>query len=113
MAYYLVTAKPKRERLADLLSNLRKHRYASMQPFGETMTHSLENARLRADGYAVWEEEDYCSPPLAQERAAALDEFFDELNVTPVQEGEGWQKIERLPRLFLEFGASERGARAS
>jgi len=53
------------------------------------MTHSLENARLREDGYAIWEEEDYCSPPLAQERAAALDEFFDELEVAPVKEGGG------------------------
>ena len=32
-------------------------------------------------GYAVWVE-DYCSPPLAQKRAAALDEFFDDLEVT-------------------------------
>jgi hypothetical protein len=49
---------------------------AIMRPFGRTMTHSLENARLRDDGYATWEEEDCCRPPLAQERAAALDEFF-------------------------------------
>ena len=33
--------------------------------------------KLRDDGYAVWEEEDYCTPPLAQERAAVLDGFFD------------------------------------
>ena len=87
---------------------MRKQRYASMQPFGETMTHSLENARLREDGCAVWEEEDYCSPPLAEERAAALDEFFDELKVAPVQEGGGWQKIEKLPRLFPDFEDNER-----
>ena len=104
MAHYLVTAKPKSDRLTDLLGNLQKSAYASMRPFGKTMTHSLQNARLRKDGYAVWEEEDYCSPPLAQERAAALDEFFDELKVTPVREGEGWEKIERFPRLFPELG---------
>jgi hypothetical protein len=103
MAYYIVTAKPKPERLADLLNDLRGHKYAALQPFGETMTHSLENARLREDGYAVWEEEDYCSPPLAQERAAALDEFFDDLRVSSVQEGEGWQRIQSLPRLFPEL----------
>jgi hypothetical protein len=60
-------------------------------------------ARLREAGYAVWEEEDYCWPPLAQERAAALDEFFEELSVTPVREGEGWEKIGALPRLFPEL----------
>ena len=100
MAHYLVTAKPKSERLGDLLANLRKRAYVSIRPFGKTMSHSLENARLREDGYAIWEEEDYCSPPLAQERAAALDEFFEELEVAPVKEGAGWEEIEQLPRLF-------------
>ena len=103
MAHYLVTAKPKSERLGDLLANLRKRAYVSIRPFGKTMTHSLENARLLEDGYAMWEEEDYCSPPLAQERAAALDEFFDELEITPVKEGAGWEEIEQLPRLFPDL----------
>ncbi len=102
MAHYLVTAKPKSDRLRDLLVNLRKDAYVSIRPFGRTLTYSLQNARLRQDGYATWEEEDYCSPPLAQERAAALDEFFDDLEVTSVQEGKGWKKIESLPRLFPE-----------
>jgi hypothetical protein len=53
MAHYLVTAKPKSERLGDLLANLRKRAYVSIRPFGKTMTHSLENARLREDGYAM------------------------------------------------------------
>jgi hypothetical protein len=103
MAHYLVTAKPKSERLEDLLANLRRDAYISIRPFGKTMTHSLENARLREDGYAIWEEEDYCSPPLAQERAAALDEFFDELEIVQVKEGAGWKEIEQLPRLFPDL----------
>jgi hypothetical protein len=103
MAHYLVTAKPKSDRLADLLGNLREHVYVPMLPFGKTMTCSLENARLRDDGYATWEEEDYCSPPLAEERAAALDEFFDELSITPVQEGSGWKTIENFPPLFPDL----------
>ena len=103
MAHYLVTAKPKSERLGDLLANLRKRAYVSIRPFGKTRTHSLENARLREDGYAIWEEEDYCSPPLAQERATALDEFFDELEIAPVKEGAGWEEIDQLPRLFPDL----------
>jgi hypothetical protein len=103
MAYYLVTARPKYQRLGDLLTNLRRNTYASMRPFGRTLTYSLQNLRLRKDGFVTWEEEDYCSPPLAQERAAALDEFFDELDVAGVQEGAGWKTIETLPRLFPEF----------
>lgn len=108
MAYYLVTAKPKSDRLKDLLGNLRKSAYASMRPFGKAMTYSLENARVREDGYATWEEEDYCSPPLAEERAAALDEFFDDLNVTTVTKGTGWKKIEELPPLFPELVHKEK-----
>jgi hypothetical protein len=42
MAHYLVTAKPKFERLEDLLANLRKRAYVAIRPFGKTMTHSLE-----------------------------------------------------------------------
>ena len=106
MAHYLVTAKPRSDRLETLAENLKNRAYVSMRPFGKTMTYSLENARLREDGYATWEEEDHCSPPLAQERAAALDEFFDELNVTPVRERTGWEKIETLPRLFPELVCS-------
>ncbi len=105
MAHYLVTAKPKSDYSRELLANLRKNAYASMRPFGTSLTYSLENARLREDGYATWEEEDYCSPPLAQERAAVLDEFFDELQVAPVQEGKGWEKVESLPRLFPELAS--------
>ncbi len=103
MAYYLVVAKPQPDRLSDLLSNLQQRAYITMRPFGRFLTYSLENARLRDDGYAVWEEEDYCTPPLAQERAAALDEFFEGLEVTRVEKGEGWARIEELPRLFPDL----------
>ena len=74
-----------------------------MRPFGNALTYSLRNARLREDGYATWEDEDYCSPPLAEERAAALDAFFEEMSVTPVRAGAGWQKINQLPPLFAEL----------
>jgi len=100
MAHYLVTAKPKPGLMEGLLGNLRNDAYVSMRPFGKGLTYSLRNARLREDGYATWEEEDYCSPPLAQERAAALDEFFEELSVAPVRAGAGWQQINHLRPLF-------------
>ena len=43
-----------------------------------------------------WEEEDYCVPPLAQERAGVLDEYFTELEVQHVTKGEGWKQIDAL-----------------
>ena len=103
MAYYLVTAQPKSGRRADLLEHLRRDKYVSIRPFGRALTRSLKNARVRDDGVAVWEEEDYCTPPLAQERAAALDEFFDHLDVKAVPKGAGWEEIEHLPPLFPEL----------
>ena len=74
---------------AELYSNLQEERYATMRPFGRSLTYSLNHARFREDGYAVWEEEDYCSPPLAQEREAAQDEFFDALRGHAGGEGRG------------------------
>ena len=71
-----------------------------MQPFGNALHYSLENARLDPQGWAVWEEEDYCRPPLAQERAAVLDTYFTDLGVERVEKGEGWEEIETLPKFW-------------
>ncbi|HSU57810.1 MAG TPA: hypothetical protein VLI55_00740 [Bryobacteraceae bacterium] len=99
MAYYLVRAKPKRERLAELHTQLGENAFIDLRPFGKALTYSLTEARTQPDGNAIWEEEDYCSPPLAQERAAVLDAYFDEITVEPVDAGEGWKRIKRLPKL--------------
>ena len=99
MAHYLVSAKPRAERLDELTERLRENAFAALRPFGKALTYSLENARLQPDGTAVWEEEDYCSPPLAQERAAVLDTYFDDITVERVNVGEGWQRIKELPKL--------------
>ncbi|HLE73444.1 MAG TPA: hypothetical protein VI688_04310 [Anaerolineales bacterium] len=71
-----------------------------MRPFGESLHYSLENARLQKNGIAIWEEEDYCRPPLAQERAAVLDDYFTGLKVERVEEGDGWARISDLPDMF-------------
>jgi len=99
MAYYLVRAKPKTERLLELSRQLQLKAFVGLRPFGKSLTHSLENARAESDGRAIWEEEDYCSPPLAEERAAVLDLYFDEITVEPVNAGEGWKQIQALPKL--------------
>lgn len=100
MAHYLVRAKPVREKLTDLKRMLDQREIIPMRPFGNTLHHSLEHARLEPEGWAVWEEEDYCHPPLAQERAAVLDEFFTQLTVQAVQPEKGWEQIQDLPRLW-------------
>lgn len=99
MAHYLVTAKPATD-LDDLKARLDSGEVREMRPFGKTLDRALKNARLREDGVAVWEEEDYCSPPLAMEREAVLDHYFSDLGVERVAKGEGWQHIENLPNFW-------------
>jgi len=103
MAHYLVRATPRKERLKELETRLKRGEFTSMQPFGKALSHSLRNARLKPDGNAMWEEEDYCRPPLAEERAAVLDHYFDDLTVEPVSENAGWEEIKHLPRLFPDL----------
>lgn len=100
MAHYLVTAAPRSPLLDELRGRLARDEFVPLRPFGQALSSSLRRARLLPDGRATWEEEDYCRPPLAEERAAVLDRYFDDLVVTPVVQGTGWQLIEPLPSLF-------------
>ena len=100
MAYSLVRAWPRHELLPDLESGLRAGAFLAPQSFGRALSASLRGAGLTPDGRAWWEEEDYCRPPLAQERAMVLDRCFADRAVEPVDEGAGWRRIAALPRLF-------------
>ena len=103
MAHYLVNAVPKARHLDELRTRLGRGEFRELQPFGRALTKSLRDARIRENGVAVWEEEDYCNPPLAEERAAVLDTYFSDLEVQKVEEGIGWRQISALPRLFPEL----------
>ncbi|MBD3289744.1 hypothetical protein GF337_13135 [candidate division KSB1 bacterium] len=103
MPFYLVQAQTKSEKLDELRRALSKDEFIDMRPFGKAITKGLKGARINEEGTAFWEEEDYCVPPLKQERAAVLDHYFDDIKVARVKTGEGWRYIEKLPRLFPEF----------
>lgn len=100
MAYYLVRAKPRWEKLAELRVRLDAGEISVMRPFGVALDESLRGARMESDAVAIWEEEDYCRPPLAMEREAVLDHYFDEVSVEAVALGEGWERIEALPPMW-------------
>lgn len=100
MAYYLVKAKFNPDLRAELRARLDSGEIKQMRPFGTALQYSLDHARMDPQRWAVWEEEDYCSPPLAQERAAVLDTYFTELGVERVQKGDGWSRIESLTKLW-------------
>jgi hypothetical protein len=99
MAYYLVRAKALPHKLAELQTRLERGEIRTMQPFGKALDYSLRNARMEGE-WLVWEEEDYCRPPLAMERAAVLDDYFTDLAVERVEKSEGWKRLEDLPRLW-------------
>lgn len=102
MAYRFVRATPLADRMPELRARLDDGDIAGMDPFGRAMTTALDRARFDPDtGVAVWVEEDYCSPPLAMERAV-LDEYFESITVVDadVDEAAGWARIEALPRLW-------------
>ena len=100
MAYYLVRARPKAELLPALEDGLRAGAYRELEPFGRALSASLRDARLAPDGSACSEEEDYCLPPLVQERAAVLDRHFAAVTVEAVEQGAGWRQVAALPSLF-------------
>ena len=106
MAHYLVSARPIVHRMQELETKLSGQAFLGLRPFGRALSASLEGARRLPDGTAVWEEEDYCRPPLAQERAAVLDQYFEQMVVQPVEPGEGWQRVEGLPLLFPALAPS-------
>ena len=71
-----------------------------MRPFGKYPQYSLKNATEDGNS-ALWIEEDYCSPPLAMEREAVLDQYFNDITVEKVRsEKEAWNRINDKPRLW-------------
>jgi hypothetical protein len=100
MAYYLVRARVLTRKTSELKRRLDSGEIYAMKPFGTALDESLKRARIQPDGIWVWEEQDYCVPPLAMERAAVLDQYFEALEAEPVQRGQGWKAIEGLPKAF-------------
>ena len=100
MAFYLVTALPREDLLEELRERLTRQELVELRPFGRALSSSLLRARRLPDGRAIWEEEDYCTPPLAQERAAVLDRYFENLSTEEIVEGTGWALIGALPPVF-------------
>jgi hypothetical protein len=103
MAYYLVSAKLNKSKLHDLKARLESQEIKVMRPFGSALDESLRAAKVAADGLVLWEEQDYCQPPLAMERRAVLDDYFSAIQVEKVNRGEGWQQLADLPSLWSDL----------
>ena len=103
MALYIVRARPKND-LSGLRKELNSGEILRLRPFGKTLQNGLDNAKIDPkDGYALWIEEDYCTPPLAMERESVLDRYFDDITVQLIaSEKEGQDRIANIPRLWTK-----------
>ena len=101
MALYLVRARPKND-LSVLRKELDSGEISKLRPFGKTLQYGLDNGKMDPnDGYALWIEEDYCTPPLAMERESVLDRYFEDITVQLIaSEKEGLDRIANNPRLW-------------
>lgn len=102
MAYYLVRARPDWDKLEDLHARLDSGEVGAMRPFGGSLSKGLLGARIESENVAIWEEEDYCTPPLNMERQAVLDDYFEDITVETVGRDEGWERIKDLPSMWRD-----------
>jgi hypothetical protein len=77
---YLVTARVKPGREADLLRAIQTGTLGTGSVAGDEYLRNMELARLYSDGAARWVEICYCDEPLAEERAY-WEEYFDLVRV--------------------------------
>ena len=77
---YLVTARVKPGREADLLRAVEDGSLGAGSVAGGEYLRNMESARLRDDGSARWVEVCFCATPLAEERPY-WEKFFDLLKV--------------------------------
>ena len=103
MALYLVKARPKND-LSGLRKELNSGEISRLKPFGKTLQYGLDNAKIDSNyGYALWIEEDYCTPPLAMERESVLDRYFEDITVKLIaSEKEGLDRIANIPGLWTK-----------
>lgn len=111
MAFYLVKARPRMDLLESLREELSSGAISRMRPFGKSLQYSLENARIDTEdsNFALWVEEDYCSPPLAMEREAVLNQYFNDIIVEKVEsEKEAWSRLKDKTRLMHDGQADRK-----
>lgn len=101
MAHYIVRARLKPERRNELREKLAQDAFVHIRPFGRGLSEALKRAHQDPDtGEAVWEEQCFCTPPLAAEKDTVLHRYFDHITTEEVKEGAGWQRLTNLPSLW-------------
>jgi hypothetical protein len=104
MAYYVVRARPRHDRLTELYVCLETGAFERVDGVGTALSSSLLDARFEpSTKEAVWEVEDYCDPPLARERNVILDRYFTRFRFERVHPSMGWIEIDDFPLLWTKI----------
>jgi hypothetical protein len=77
---YVVKAKLKRGKKADLLRAIDNQTLGRGSIAGDEYLHNMNQARINNEGLAIWVECCFCDPPLAEERPY-WEEYVDLLSV--------------------------------
>ena len=80
---YLVGAKPITGEMARLWTRLNDGTIEGQQPDGREILASMRRAVMKGDR-VEWEETCYCSPPLRHERMTVYDQFFEDMEIQPL-----------------------------
>jgi len=103
VAHYIVRARMKPQRRAELREKLMRGEFMGVRPFGRGLSEALKRAHRDPDtGETVWEEQCFCTPPLAAEKEAILDRYFDHIVTEEVNKGAGWNQLANLPPLWSD-----------
>jgi hypothetical protein len=93
-----------------VLKELNSGEISRLRPFGKTLQYGLDNAKIDSeDGYILWIEEDYCTPPLAMERESFLDRYFEDITVQLItSEKEELDRIANIPKLWAKYNGTDK-----
>ncbi len=73
---------------AEFLKILTDGTISALEPFGEEIAAAMRRA-VRKEDRVEWTETCYCRTPLAQERAAVYDRFFEDIQTETIEEFHG------------------------
>jgi hypothetical protein len=108
---YLVRAYPRIESIRRFWTLLNEGTVEKQRPDGQEIVASMQNAVI-IDGRAEWTETCYCKPPLQHERSTVYDQFFNDIEIEPLEsalklEGERFWDYMRDHSTTTDEGSSE------
>lgn len=81
---YVIRAQPITEELPRFWELLNNGAIAGQEPDGQEIIASMKRA-VMSQNTVEWKETCFCNPPLRHERATIYDQFFHDMEITPLE----------------------------